>query len=131
MVLEENAITLVDCIVSNNTSDIIRKQRERLGFSQVYMAEELGITAAGYSRLERGETALTVERLKAIAKIFRVPVHNLIDGIIVDDPNKIESESRKTSDSTEDPYQKKYILHLEKMLEQKDEIIELLKRSQS
>lgn len=45
----------------------IRKQRLIRGFSQENMASELGVSVRTYSKLERGQTALTVNRLFEIA----------------------------------------------------------------
>lgn len=41
----------------------IRQLRELKGFSHEVMATELGITKRAYSKLERGDTQLTVTRL--------------------------------------------------------------------
>lgn len=50
----------------------IRKQRLIRGFSQENMASELGVSVRTYSKLERGQTALTVNRLFEIALIMKV-----------------------------------------------------------
>jgi transcriptional regulator with XRE-family HTH domain len=46
--------------------------------TQGYIADELGIDVANYSRLERGETSITVERLKKIAGLLDVDLSILI-----------------------------------------------------
>ncbi len=43
------------------------------------MADELGITKGAYSKIERGVTAISVERLMAIAKILGVEVNNFFE----------------------------------------------------
>lgn len=48
-------------------------------FTQNYMADELGIDVANYGRLERGETGVSVERLKKIGEILGVKVSFLMD----------------------------------------------------
>ena len=51
----------------------IQKLREFKGYSQTNMAEELGMTQANYSKIERGEAKhLTVERLEGIAKVLEI-----------------------------------------------------------
>ena len=47
--------------------------------TQVYLAEELNIDAANYSRLERGETKISTERLQEIAKIFEIDSSILLE----------------------------------------------------
>lgn len=56
----------------------IRQLRLNKNLTQLYVAEELGIDAANYSRLERGETHVTVERIIKIAEIFEVDLSDLL-----------------------------------------------------
>lgn len=48
----------------------IRNYRLLRGLSQQNMADELNLTLAGYSKIERGETELTINRLMRIAAIL-------------------------------------------------------------
>lgn len=57
----------------------IRMTRLMKGLSQQNMADELGITVASYSNIERGVTDITVTRLFAISKILDVTASGLID----------------------------------------------------
>ncbi len=51
----------------------IRKLRELKGFSQEYVASQLGMVQTNYSKIERGETKdMTVKRLEEIAKVLEV-----------------------------------------------------------
>lgn len=54
--------------------EIIYVLRKRAGFSQKEIAEKLGIDASSYSRLEKGEIELTIDKLNKIAEILEVPV---------------------------------------------------------
>lgn len=56
----------------------IRMMRELNQWSQEQMAEKLNMSANGYSKIERGETRLTVARLKQIAEIFHVDIGELL-----------------------------------------------------
>ena len=52
----------------------VRKLREMKGYSQDYVASQLGMTQTNYSKIERGETKdMTVTRLEEIAKVLEVP----------------------------------------------------------
>jgi transcriptional regulator with XRE-family HTH domain len=50
----------------------LRHLRTIKGYTQEYVAEKLGIDAVNYGRIERGESKLTLERLKNVLEIFGV-----------------------------------------------------------
>lgn len=56
----------------------IRSVREIKNFTQEYMAEKLGITQAGYSKIENGGTKLSYAKLAEISKILGVEVEELL-----------------------------------------------------
>ena len=56
----------------------IRTKRKRMKLTQRDMAELLEIKPLTYERLERGVTALTVDRLIKIAEVLKVKVKDLI-----------------------------------------------------
>ncbi|NCA21945.1 MAG: XRE family transcriptional regulator [Crocinitomicaceae bacterium] len=47
-------------------------------YTQNYMADELGIDPTNYSRLERGESKIPVERLKKIATILGTDINEFL-----------------------------------------------------
>jgi len=52
--------------------DKIRVVRVERGYSQEYLAMELGIDTATYGRIERGQTKLTVDRLLDISNALDI-----------------------------------------------------------
>ncbi|AOM75953.1 helix-turn-helix domain-containing protein [Pedobacter steynii] len=56
----------------------IRVQRMIKGYSQEYMAFRLDISQNAYSKLERGETKLTVRRFYEIAEILEISIDSLL-----------------------------------------------------
>ncbi|MBN9293283.1 MAG: helix-turn-helix transcriptional regulator [Flavobacteriia bacterium] len=72
----------------------IRFLRLSKNFTQNYMADELGIDGANYGRLERGETGISVDRLKKVAKILGVKTSFLIG----DKTNDESEESLKNGE---------------------------------
>ena len=50
----------------------LRKLRLWKGYSQEYMGHRLGISQRAYSKLERGETRLTIERWLKLRQILEV-----------------------------------------------------------
>ncbi len=57
----------------------IKKLRIGKGFSHDYIAHALDISQAAYSKLEKNETKLTVERLYKLAAILETKVSDLLD----------------------------------------------------
>lgn len=57
----------------------IRVVRVTKGLSQQNMADELGLTVASYSNIERGVTDITITRLFEIARILQVKIENILD----------------------------------------------------
>ena len=57
----------------------IRVARVTKGLIQQNMADELGLTVASYSNIERGVTDITITRLFEIARILQVKIENILD----------------------------------------------------
>jgi transcriptional regulator with XRE-family HTH domain len=56
----------------------IRNKREKLNYTQEYLAVKLGISQNAYSKIELGYTKITVERLFQIAEILETDLIELI-----------------------------------------------------
>ena len=56
----------------------IRNLRELKNLTQEYMAEQLGITQAGYSKIESGNTKLTYNKIEEISKVLGVQTEELL-----------------------------------------------------
>lgn len=56
----------------------IRNIRELKNYTQEYMAERLGVTQAGYSKIEKGKTSLSYDKLVEIGRILDVSVEDII-----------------------------------------------------
>ncbi|TDS54598.1 helix-turn-helix domain-containing protein [Myroides indicus] len=61
-----------------NVEEKIRNIRELKNYTQEYMAEQLGMTQAAYSKIENGSTRLTMSKLEDIAKVFEMDVSDLV-----------------------------------------------------
>jgi transcriptional regulator with XRE-family HTH domain len=55
----------------------IKRIREMLGKTQEEVAEKLNLTAQAYSRMERGETSVSMKRLEEIAEVFEMKVEDI------------------------------------------------------
>ncbi|TPG40901.1 helix-turn-helix transcriptional regulator [Flavobacterium pectinovorum] len=56
----------------------IKSIRELKNYTQEYMAEQLGVTQAGYSKIEKGKTILSYIKLVEIARILEVSVEDIL-----------------------------------------------------
>ncbi|WP_281232942.1 helix-turn-helix transcriptional regulator [Flavobacterium gelatinilyticum] len=56
----------------------IKSIRELKNYTQEYMADQLGVTQAGYSKIEKGKTLLSYVKLVEIARILEVSVEDII-----------------------------------------------------
>jgi transcriptional regulator with XRE-family HTH domain len=56
----------------------VRQIRELKNLTQEYMADKLGMSQRGYSKLERDEVKLDWERITQIAKVFEMEPMDLV-----------------------------------------------------
>jgi transcriptional regulator with XRE-family HTH domain len=81
--------------VKNIVAKKIRLERLKQNLSQQNMADELGITAAAYSNLERGVSDITISRLFEVSRILsKTPqwfIEELPSSIDVYENNLVES----------------------------------------
>jgi len=102
----------------------LRLLREAKNWNQEQVAEKLGITQNAYSKIESGQTRLTVERLNELAAIFEVEPEYLMNN----DLPVINNNNGNHSKSIINPHnyyetQKELI---DDLLKSKDEQIKLL-----
>jgi transcriptional regulator with XRE-family HTH domain len=57
----------------------IKQIRELKNLTQEYVAVQLGLSTRAYSRIEQGETELTIKRLNEICQILEIDPLQLID----------------------------------------------------
>ncbi|MFM2268051.1 MAG: hypothetical protein RL757_1492, partial [Bacteroidota bacterium] len=61
--------------IANN----IKKVREFKDLTQEYVAQQLNISQVAYSKMERGETEISMSKLEQISKIFEVSITDLVN----------------------------------------------------
>jgi transcriptional regulator with XRE-family HTH domain len=64
----------------NNIGKRLKKLRQFHGLKQDRIAREIGLSQTAYSKIETGDTSLTVTRAAAIAKVFGMTLGELLDG---------------------------------------------------
>jgi len=76
----------------------IRKLREMRNLTQEHLAEQLGISVSGFSRIERDEVKVSGERLIRIAELLEVSVDELLrfgDGLTFNNFGRDQIYNRK------------------------------------
>jgi transcriptional regulator with XRE-family HTH domain len=109
----------------------IRKLRVLKDIKQFDIAKQLGISESAYGNLERGETELTLSKLKKIAEILRVPALSFLDGTanyVIENGNESPLALHNSSVVTSDKELVEQLLASKnKEVFAKDEIIATLK----
>jgi transcriptional regulator with XRE-family HTH domain len=82
--------------VKNKVAEKVRIERLKQNLSQQNMADELGITAAAYSNLERGVSDISITRLYEVSRILnRTPKWFVEDSDTEQD--QLDSDFNQTS----------------------------------
>jgi transcriptional regulator with XRE-family HTH domain len=84
--------------VKEQVAERIRLESLRLNLSQQNIADELGITVAAYSNLERGVTEISINRLFKIAELLKVPVSVFLTVETENNIPKIDTSNSSISD---------------------------------
>ena len=98
----------------------IKNLRELRNFTQDYMAKELGLSTRAYSKIESGETQLTINRLNEIAtilnadpmKLLGFDSQNVLNNYGTQEGNIAVSQTVTVSDMLIEQYESR-IRHLE------------------
>ena len=97
----------------------IKRYRELKGFSQSYMSQKLHISSSAYSRIERNEVNLPLDKLIQIAEVLNISLEKVLFGDDYEKDSMIANEM-------ELEYKQKFI-ESSKLLKAYQEQIELLK----
>lgn len=85
----------------------LRRVREDLGMTQEEFAQELGIDASTYWRLEEGKTRLISQYLYKIADYAKMSVADLVAGRDVESILEESADMREKLDSQREYYEQK------------------------
>ncbi len=103
-----------------NVINKIRDFRKKKGYSHEYMAHELHMSQVAYSKIEKSETKLSVERLFRIAEILGTSIEEFLDI----NPNNIYNQTLNHDNVTVIAHQEVQNLYQDN--KDKSEKIELL-----
>lgn len=63
----------------NQVFENIKKFRELKSVTRESLADELGMSLSGYSKLERGEVEITLSKIERIAQILEISIEQLLN----------------------------------------------------
>lgn len=74
----------------------IKEARRKKGWSQEQLSEEIDVSTAYMSRVERGSTEINLKRLANISKALGTSMEYLIGGTAIESPNYLDKELYET-----------------------------------
>jgi transcriptional regulator with XRE-family HTH domain len=104
----------------------IRKIREYNGIKQTAMAYDLGVSQSWLSKVEAGEIEPDIQSLYKIADYLKVSLSDLMKSDFVIQTQNNYDQSKGVYIESELHYLKDYVAKLEKLIAQKDALIEKL-----
>lgn len=113
--------------------DKIKTMRQINQFTQEEMAEKLDMSTNGYSKIERGQSKLSLDRLEKIAQIFNIDIVELMATNdkslfwIIGDNNNSNYLGSNEALATENEKLKLIIQHKNEMLNKQHDEVEALK----
>jgi transcriptional regulator with XRE-family HTH domain len=80
--------------MNERIAERIRMLRLQKGLSQQNIADELNLTVAAYSNIERGITGINLERLYQLSEIFNISIAEMLqEAQTVKEPNYYENSN--------------------------------------
>ncbi|GAA3757862.1 helix-turn-helix transcriptional regulator [Flavobacterium ginsengiterrae] len=109
--------------MASQIKDKIKNIRELKNYTQNYLADQLGISQAAYSKIEKGITDLSFNKLEEIAVILEVNLEDILhfetDLFLNNNSEIVMTEAKNNNDLVQNLYKDKIIL-LEKLLNKTD-----------
>jgi transcriptional regulator with XRE-family HTH domain len=68
----------METTINNKVSGNLKRFRKEKGWSQHYVAAELGMSQNNYSRIENGKSKITLDQLEQISKVMSVELKIII-----------------------------------------------------
>jgi transcriptional regulator with XRE-family HTH domain len=64
--------------INDQVSGNLKKFRKELGWSQHYIATEMGMSQNNYSRIENGKSKITLDQLEQISKVMDIELMKIL-----------------------------------------------------
>src|SRR6266853_309557 len=81
--IKKTIVPLVKPSISYGTlvGQVVLNHRKRAGLDQAHLANALGITQSAYSRLEQGQSSMTLPQLRVVAEYLNYSPGALLDEV--------------------------------------------------
>lgn len=113
--------------IPNQVAERIKTFREKKNYTQTYLAQQLGISQKAYSKIENGDTKLTVDHLMKISEVLEVSPNELFNSDSFSIYNNYHTHNGEGIVINKHTSEKIIELY-DQLLKAKDDEIELLKR---
>ena len=116
-----------NCSIMEKVINKIREIRHAKRFSHEYMAQMLALSPSAYTKLERMDTKLTVERLMKISEVLETPIQDLLEIA----PDKVYHQNIAENGIGYQDIQTLYAENqetIEKLIAAKDELIQKMEK---
>jgi len=116
-----------------NIGENIKKIRELKNFTQEAMASNLGVSQKTYSNIENAGNVIAFDKIERIAEILEVNVTKILElntEVILNNNGQNGGLSQLNTAVSYNYLNEEQVKLYERLLEEKDRIIELLKSSQ-
>lgn len=98
----------------------IKKCRELHGVTREFIADELGMSVSGYSKIERGEIDVTISKLKKISQILEVDLNDIL---FFNNQNYLKKGNEEIQNKGQNEIYKNYISLLEKEIKRLNDLL--------
>lgn len=72
------------------------KLRRHFGYSQGYLAKQIGVSRPTYIQVEKGERELTVSEARKLATLFDMDLIDFLDGKLISEPKVVLRKQKKS-----------------------------------
>lgn len=59
--------------------NVIRFERLKRNYTQEYVADEIGISQSQYSRIEKGEKSIDIEKLGKLVQVLEITLFDILE----------------------------------------------------
>ena len=114
-------------------TNLLRKLRNRDGFSQEYVADHLGISQSGYRKIENGDTCIKLEHAVKLSRLFEIDVMQFVvpEKSLTTEQDRMEQPSNELNITNTLDFFTEVLTTKNELIKAKDELIAALRKELS
>lgn len=114
-------------------TNLLRKLRNRYGFSQEYVADHLGMSQSGYRKIENGDTCIKLEHAVKLSRLFEIDVMEFVvqEKPLVSEQDQIERSVNESNTTNNLDFFTEVLTTKNELIKAKDELIAALRKELS